>query len=281
VAGPVNHTGADSKGVQANPTKGFQVLDPTQTKLGIVDNATIHPVTLSADTPGAANAPASQTVVPLTEKQQKALAFAAEASMDAVQKAEAAQSAKNLADPLRKVHREAADAVLKARDQLQTHESSAFHASIKAKQAELEAEMLRKAVAMARSSASARREIATASVAKAAELHAVAQVASKEASSAQEDSRRALAEEAKVAVAKAALDRSKVALSARLGLQPVSSAVVRAKKELQRHEADEAQADLEARQAQGQAQTLAIALANARRAISANTSVADSNSRHS
>ena len=254
------------------------------------ENATIHPLILSANTPASRTVVASfgPEVPSLTEEQQKGLAFAAEASMDAVQKAEMAQSAKNLADPLRKVHREATDAVLKARDQLQTHESSAFHASIKAKQAELEAEMLGKAVAMARSSANARREVVTTSVARAAERHAEAQVARKEATSAQEDSRRALAGATKVAVAKAALDRSKVALSSPAasardvaGIQQVSSAVMRAQQELQAHESDAAQADLEAKQAQAQAQSLATAATNARHALSANKSVATPSSRHS
>merc|ERR1712194_233819 len=99
-------------------------------------------------------------------------AAAAEASLDAVQKAERAQSATSLADPLRKLQRETKDAVLKARDELQTHESSAFHASVKAKEAELEAEMLGKAVAQARESANARREMATSSVGRAAEAAA-------------------------------------------------------------------------------------------------------------
>jgi len=212
---------------------------PATTAQALVENATAHSVTLSAVS-DILGSPVSDILgspqLSLTEEQQKGLAAAAEAGVDAVQKAEMAQSAKNLADPLRKVHREAADAVLKARDQLQEHDSSAFHASIKAKQAELEAEMLGKAVAMARSSANARREVATTSVTRAAERHAVAQVASEEATSAQEASKRALADATKVAVAKAALVRSKVALSSPVASQQAYSTVVRAEKELQTHE---------------------------------------------
>ena len=126
------------------------------------------------------------TAASLTEEQQKALAAAAEASQEAVQKAERAQSATNLADPLRKLQRETKEAVLKARDELQSHESSAFHASVKAKEAELEAEMLQKALEQAREDAKARSDNAKSSVVRAAEAAARAQEASREAASAQE-----------------------------------------------------------------------------------------------
>ena len=234
----------------------------------VLVNATI----LSADTPAAPAAQADVLSVSdvlsapalLTEEQQKGLAAAAEASMDAVQKAEVAQQAKNLADPLRKLQIETKDAVLKARDELQTHESSAFTASVKAKEAELEAEMLGKAVAMARESANARRESASSSVVRAAERHAAAQEAGREATSAQEESKRALASSTKVAVAKAALDRSKVALSS-----PAAS-----------NSSAAAKADVEAKQAQAKAQSMAMEAAKARQA-SADKSVEAPSSRHS
>jgi hypothetical protein len=232
----------------------------TSTSAKVLVNATL----LSADAP-ASVADILPPQASLTEEQQKGLAAAAEASLDAVQKAERAQSATSLADPLRKLQRETKDAVLKARDELQTHESSAFHASVKAKEAELEAEMLGKAVAQARESANARREMATSSVVRAAEAAAAAQEAGREASSAQEESKRALASSTKVAVAKAALDRSKVALSS-----PVAS-----------NSSSAAKADLEARQAQAKAQSMAMEAAKARQAVSADESVEAPSSRHS
>ena len=209
---------------------------------------------------------AASTAASLTEDQQKALAAAAEASQEAVQKAERAQSATNLADPLRKLQRETKEAVLKARDELQSHESSAFHASVKAKEAELEAEMLQKALEQAREDAKARRENAKSSVVRAAEAAARAQEASREAASAQEESSRALAASTKAAVAKAALERSKVALSS-----PAAS-----------NSSAAAKADLTARQAEARAQAMAMEAAKARQAASPDSSVeARPSSRHS
>ena len=194
----------------------------------------------------------------LTQEQQAALAAAAEASITAVKKAEQAQTAKNLADPLRKIHKQTAAAVFKAKDELQSHERDVFHASVKAKQAELEAETLAKAVAMARESAKARNHVAKKRMETAGEVHAEAQVASKEAKSAQEDSRAALAEATQVAVARAR------------GVED-AAAIRRAEKALQSQTSDAEQADLEAQKAEAEAQSLAQAARAARDAMVART----------
>ena len=260
VGAPHQPTSVEATGRLASTRNSSSSNASTSMSTKALVNATL----LSADAP-ASVAEVLSSQASLTEEQQKGLAAAAEASLDAVQKAERAQSATNLADPLRKLQRETKDAVLKARDELQTHESTAFHASVKAKEAELEAEMLSKAVAMARESAKARQESATSSVVQAAERHAAAQEASRAATSAQEESKRALAVSTKVAVAKAALERSKVALSS-----PVAS-----------NSSSAAKADLEARQAQAKAQSMAMEAAKARQAGSADKSVEAPSSRHS
>jgi hypothetical protein len=254
-------------------TRSSRNSSASNTSASVSAKALVNATLLSAEAPTSVPDVTSvpEVLVPptpaaLTEEQQKALAVAAEASQEAVQKAERAQSATNLADPLRKLQRETKEAVLKARDELQTHESTAFQMSVKAKEAELEAEMLQKAVEQAREAAQARREWASSSVVRAAEAAARAQEAGREAASAQEESSRALAASTKAAVAKAALERSKVALSS-----PAAS-----------NSSAAAKADLTARQAEARAQAVAMEAAKARQAASPDSSVeARPSSRHS